>query len=96
MNSQNVTIAMLLVTAAILTAVLIGTFAGTGQVARAEASVSAGDYTMTTGVMSGSNVRLLYVINMDMQKLNVYRVDHKTGAIAIKDQVDLARAFKGK
>ena len=96
MNSQNVTIAMLLVTAAILTAVLIGTFAGTGQVARAEVSVSAGDYTMTTGVMSGSNVRLLYVINMDMQKLNVYRVDYKTGAIAIKDQVDLARAFRGK
>ena len=94
MNTQNITIGMLLVTAAILTAVLIGTYTGSSQTALADTSIRSGDYTMGTGDLPGANADLLYVIDIAAQRMNVYYLNEKTNAVDLINKVDLTRAFR--
>lgn len=96
MNTQNITIGILLVTAVILTAVLAGTYTASNQSVWAETSIRGGDYTMGTGDLPGSRSDLLYVINMAVQRMNVYHLNEKTNMIDLIYQVDLARAFRKK
>ena len=96
MNSQNTTIAILLVTASILTALLVGIFAGNGQTALAAPSVRAGDYSACTGNMPGGEADLFYVINAEQRKMNVYSLNPKTNMIDLVQSVDLERAFRTK
>ena len=96
MNSQNTTIVILLVTAAILSAVLVGIFAGSSETALAAPSVRGGDYSVCTGNQPGGEGDLLFVVNMEARQLNVYNMNVKTNAVDLIQKVDLDRAFRAK
>ena len=62
---------MLLITAGILTAMLLSAHMGTEPAAYGSSSVRQGKYIMATGAYDAA-VELLYVINIETQKLVVY------------------------
>ena len=70
-NTQNTTIVLLLITAGILTAMLLSPYVGTEPAAYGDASVRQGKYIMVTGGYD-ENIDLIYVVNIETQKLMVY------------------------
>ena len=69
-NTQNTTIVLLLITAGILTAMLMSAYVGE-PAAYGDSSVRQGKYIMATGGYD-LNIDLIYVINIETQKLCVY------------------------
>jgi len=70
-DTQNTTIVLLLVTAAVLTAMIIPTFIDDDSVALANSTARQGKYILATGGFN-QNIDLVYVVNIDTQKLVVY------------------------
>jgi len=91
-NRQNLAIAALLVTAAILCGLLI--VAGNTEPAYGRAaSVKGGDYVMVAGAYNQTR-DLVYVINRATQEVAVYEVNLRKNAIDILDRVNLEQAFR--
>ena len=90
-NTQNVTIGLLLVTAGILAALLIGTYASKSY---ADASVRAAQpgFIMVAGQGSRDG-DLLYLIDLRTQRLNVYGYDARAKAMALGAQRELKQLF---
>jgi hypothetical protein len=92
-NSQNITIVLLLVTAAILTTLLVAGYVNTTQPAYAATAQSkGGDYVMTAGSLNQES-DFIYVIDIANNKLAVYYANVNTNSLMVGDKVDLARAF---
>jgi len=91
-NAQNVTIALLLATAGILGALLVGTYVGTSEQALGDTPDRGGDYIMVTGEWSGT-IDLLYVFDIAANKMIAYWVNQNNGAVEIVDTIDLRRVF---
>ena len=89
-NTQNTTIVLLLITAGILTAMLLSAYVGSEPAAYGDSSVRQGKYIMATGGYD-ENIDLLYVINIETQKLCVYAPN--TGKRTI-DRMGIAVSLK--
>ncbi len=87
---QNITIVLLLVTAAILSAVLITSYAT--KPAFAEASVKGGDYVMVAGAYE-SSTDFIYVMDVASQRMNVYFANAQRKEVELIQSVDIAQAF---
>ena len=92
-DTQNVTIAILLVMAAVLAVMLIGVYRGTTQQAYGDTSIKQGDYIMVTGGIS-EMADMLYVVDVAARRMNAYALNRDTQVMEIKDTVDLTRAFE--
>ena len=90
-DPKNLTIAMLCVSAAILTTALL-LLPGADQ-ARADTPVRGGDYIMVTGAYS-SLIDLLYIVDRSQQKLNAYVLDLNRSDLLIKSQINLKLTFQ--
>jgi len=90
-DSRNLAIVVLVVTAAILAALLVAR--STVPVAKAEASAAAGPYIIATGAYSGSK-DLLYILDTGTARLNAYVVNPATGMVDIVESVDLQKGFQ--
>jgi len=93
-NTQNITIALLLVTAAVLGSLVVATYVNTSSPAYADTAVSKYNYIMCTGAWSQSQ-DFLYVINIGERKMNVYFLDQNRNALEVIGQADLRQAFAG-
>jgi hypothetical protein len=92
-QTENITIVLLLVSAAVLGAMLV-VFHHTGEApAQAAASSRGGEYIMTAGAYSSAR-DLLYVVDITAQKLNTYTVNINTGAVERVDGTDLTKIFR--
>jgi len=87
-NTQNVTIVLLLVTAAILTTMLISTYHT--ETAQAQVSIKQGRYIMASGPWS-SSFDLVYILDIRTRQLNAYVANLQTRQIELLDSVDLSR-----
>ncbi|KPK78982.1 MAG: hypothetical protein AMJ81_14040 [Phycisphaerae bacterium SM23_33] len=92
-DTQNTTIAVLCVSAAILATVLIVT--GLSGPARADSPVAGGEYIMITGAYS-SGTDILYIVDLRVQRLHAYAFDRTNNSIRLADSVNLERAFATK
>ena len=91
-DTQNVTIALLCVSAAIL--VTVAAFTYNADQARASGAASAaGEYIMFTGEFTDST-DLLYVIDLTKQRMIAYRFDPIKNTILIQGNVDLGQTFR--
>ena len=92
-NTGTLTIVLLVVSAMVLTAMLVGGFCQTSTSAQATgASARLGNYILASGQWT-ADVDLLYVINITARRLNVYYANTDTNAVELIDSVDLERAF---
>jgi len=91
-NAQNVTIALLLATAGILGALLVGTYVGTSERALADTPDRGGDYIIVTGEWSGT-LDIVYVIDIGTDRMVAYWINQNSGAVEIIDTMDLRRVF---
>ena len=91
-DTGNITIGLLVVTAVILTSMLVGTYFQTSQPVLAEGPARSGNYIIATGRWD-VNVDLTWVINIAARQLNIYYANHKTDSIELIDSVDLEQAF---
>lgn len=89
-DPQNITIGLLLATAAILAAMLITTYQTTDNAAYADTPVKQGDYILGTGAWT-SSTDLVYIVDIAAGRLNVYAKGSKS--IDLGDSVDLNQAF---
>jgi len=89
-NSQNITIVLLMVTAAMLAAMVIGTYKT--QTAYAEPTARMGDYILATGAIAQASDGL-YVINVPTNRLNIYVPNSRTNVIELTETVNLERIF---
>ena len=94
-DPQNITISLLAITAAILTAMLVSAYVNTQEPAFADTPARAGAYIAVTGAWSGSR-DLLYVTDVVANRLNVYTINTNTKSIEIAATVDLKRVFAAK
>ena len=90
-NEQNLTIALLLATAMILTALLITSYQNPNT-AYANTTMKDGDFILGTGALT-STTDLIYIVDIGAKRLNVYFTDNNTGTMDLADSVDLERAF---
>ena len=88
-DPKNITIAMLCVSAAILTTVLVLA----RQPAMADTPAAAGDYIVVTGAYS-EDIDLLYVIDRSQQTINAYVLDLTKGEMLLKSTANLKPAFQ--
>jgi len=93
-DTQNIAIVLLVISAVILTVMLLGVLRQTSQPALAAASVKQGDYVMVTGQIAG-RYDALYVVDIVQRRLNVYWINPDTERMEILDTGDLERAFRG-
>jgi hypothetical protein len=91
-NRQNLAIATLLVTAAVLSGLLVLT-ANTEPAYGRAASVKGGDYIMVAGAYNQTK-DFVYVINRATQEVNMYEINLQKNAIDVLDRVNLAAAFR--
>ena len=91
-NPQNITIVLLLASAAILTALVATTYVNTGDKAYADTGMKQREYTIATGALS-DNIDLMYVIDAVAKRLNCYAIDQNSKSITIVDSRDLRRDF---
>ena len=89
MNTKNLTLAILCVSAAIMGTMLV--VLHTTPVALAT-EVRGGDYIMVTGRFTDVQ-EALYVVDTAQQKLNVYNFDMVHNAIQLRDSLPLNRVF---
>lgn len=75
-DTQNITIVLLLITAAILLAMVIGTY--NAAPANADIAMKSGSYAMISGERN-SSVDYLYVIEMSTLTLNAYEYNSRAG-----------------
>jgi len=92
-DPQNITIVLLLISAAVLGAMLIASYTTLDRTAYASTTARGGDYIMSTGARSGTR-ELLFVIDLAARRLNCYETNINTWAIDLQDSVDLEAAFK--
>lgn len=94
-DPQNITISLLVISAVILTALLIGTYFNTQQPAYGDTPARAGRYIAVTGAVAASR-DLLYLTDVVADQLNVYTIDINTSAIKLIQAVNLKRIFAAK
>lgn len=90
---ENLIIAALVLTAGILSTVLVWSLVATPEQAYADTSVRGGDYIVGTGAWSASR-DLLYIINRSQRQLNVYAIDQNSKSLNRVQRLNLAEVFK--
>jgi hypothetical protein len=94
-NTQNTSIVLLVITAVILTAMLISVYVGTGRSAYASGNVSVRQdrYIVATGGYD-VNIDLLYVIDVENRTLILYAPNvNKRSIDVIGQKIALDRTF---
>ena len=94
-NADNLTIAILLATAAILGGLVLTTDVVSQPAYASSTGSKDGDYVMTVSTYD-QNTDLVFVLDIDTNRLNAYTVDINTKSIRMGDSVDLARLFRAK
>jgi len=92
-DTQDVTIALLIATAVILSAILLSAYRTQDPAACADTSVEHGDYLMVPGAR-GTTTDLLYVVDIAARRLNTYETNVNTWTMELIDSVDLERSFR--
>ena len=93
-TNENIAILLLLVSAVVLTGLLVAAYVGTGEPAYADSPDRAGDYIWVTGAIE-KETDLLYVIDIAGKQLNIYQPNRATKKLDMKaTPVDLNRAFR--
>ena len=90
-SNENIAIVLLLITAGILTGLVVATLWPAR--AYADASVRRGDYIACAGEWTRAT-DLVYILDVAVRKLNVYFADRNAKALKRVDQVDLKQAFQ--
>lgn len=92
-NSQNITIALLLVTAVVLGSLLVGSFSSTPAYA-GSSSVKGADYILVPVEFTESS-DLIVVIDVTKRRMNTYNLNRNSNSIdLVDDKMDLNKIFK--
>ena len=94
-DSKNITIVMLLLSAVVLSVLLLASIQTAAPVQAGNTSARFGDYVMAPGARAKSFDNL-YVIDVLQKRLNVYSADPNRKRVEILDTVDLAQYFKNQ
>ena len=92
-KTQNITIVMLLMTAAILSSLLVAGWLYTEQPAYAGGVSRAGDYIMASGLYD-SDTDFVYVLDIANAKLNLYYPNINTNTLTLGTSLDIGAAFR--
>jgi hypothetical protein len=94
MNPKNDTIlmVMLLVTAAVLSVLLVGSWSANKAYAGTSADHK-GDYIMVTGAITDSS-ELLYIIDVPNKRMLAYYADPIQNTMRVVDDVNLSTTFR--
>lgn len=92
-NTQNVTIVLLLISAAILSALLAGIYVNTHRPANAEVTVKQGRWIVAVGKWS-SSMDLVYVVDITTRRLNAYAANRTQRRLQLLDSTDLEPVFR--
>ena len=91
-QSQNTTLMLLTVTAAVLTTLLVASLLHNQPAYAIGGSSKGGDYIMVAGAFNTES-DFIYVLDIANEKLNIYFANINTNALALGDSIDLAKAF---
>jgi len=92
-TSENITIAVLSISAIILLVALLGSHFVSVQPALAGMPFSQGDYMICTGAYA-AGLDVVYVLQPSARRLNVYAINPTSNAIDLLDSVDIAVALE--
>jgi len=90
MDQKNFAIGVLSTTAAIMLVGLILVTTSPVPVAASGMTVSGGDYILTVGTTPQTDQEFLYLIDVPLQKMLVYRFDANRSAVEIVQGIDLS------
>lgn len=92
-DPQNVTIALLLISAAVITALLVTVHLSNTPQAAAQTTVKQGQYIMSVGTYSKS-YDFVYVVDLKTGRMNAYLADRHPKRVRRVDDVDIGLAFR--
>lgn len=92
MKKENIIIILLVVSAAILGTLFIGSLESQKAYAGASSWEATGDYIMISGQITQNN-QILYVIDVPQQKIMAYDVDGAMSKVTLLDVRNLKTAF---
>ena len=95
MDSKNMIIAVLSVTAVALFCTLVLMHSSNNSMAWADTVDRGGDYVLVTGAFSNTD-EALYVVDGLNDRLNVYQYDNNRNSILLFDQKDLQTYFAAR
>jgi len=95
MDSKNIIIAVLSVTAVVLFCTLVLVHTSEKSIAWADTVDRGGDYVLVTGAFSDTN-EALYVVDGFNDRLNVYQYDPNRNRIVLFDRKDLQTYFASR
>ena len=90
MDSKNYAIGVLAITAVILLVGLIWVNTAPQPALASEVSSYGGDFTVTVGRIT-RDTELLYVVDNTTERLLVYGIDRRSGAISVLDGTELTQ-----
>ncbi|HUT01192.1 MAG TPA: hypothetical protein VM031_01955 [Phycisphaerae bacterium] len=93
-TTQDITIVLLLVTASVLTAMLLASYVYTEPAGASTTAAKGGDYLLATGTFN-QETDFVYILDIATNKLNIYYPNINTNALALGDTVDLSKVFGG-
>jgi len=91
-NTQNLTIVLLIVTASILSTLLLAGFVYNQPACAGTAQSKGGDYIMAAGSYNQES-DFIYVIDIANNKLNIYYANINNNSLVPGGTVDLGKAF---
>jgi len=92
-KTQDITIGLLVVTASVLTTLLVASYVYTEPAYGTTAATrGCGDYMISTGSFN-QETDFIYVVDIATAKLNVYYPNVNTNSLELGDTVDLAKSF---
>ncbi len=92
-KTQNITIVMLLMTAAILSSLLVAGWLYTEQPAYASGTARGGDYIMASGQYD-TDTDFIYVLDIANAKLNLYYPNINTNQLTLGCSTDVGASFR--
>ena len=95
MDSKNMIIGVLSVTAVVLFSTLVLVHTSQHSTALADTTDRGGDYVLTTGAFSDTD-EALYVLDGFADQLNVYQYDPNRNRILLYDRKDLRTYFTAR
>ena len=95
MDSKNVIIAVLCITAIVFFCTLVLVHTSENSIAWADTVDRGGDYVLVTGAFSDAN-EALYVVDGFNDQLYVYQYDQNRNSIRLFDQKDLRTYFTSR
>jgi len=92
-NAENITIGVLVVSAAIITGLLIAVHVSNTPQAQAQTTIKQGQYIVSVGTYT-SSYDFVYIVDIRTGRMNAYAAERQRKRVALVTEIEMAPVFQ--